>query len=127
MADDCGLGGFVGAADPEIVLSDQERVLGLRNHVRESHVMTMHAWSLVGKVQNSLLEMQVRNAPGVNAEEFKRALNACIMACSALDRLTDITYPIVSSTNDTSWDIWLVDEQYAPTKPTNPQTEEPLQ
>ena len=127
MADDCGLVGFVGAEEPEPSYTDAERFRGMQKFVRESHDWTMEAWLLVSKVWSELTALERKGAPGTNSSAFRKALKASSEACSVLDRVTDITYPIVNYRHDAAWDDWLTEEGYLTTKPTSPQTEGPLQ
>jgi hypothetical protein len=141
MADDCGLVGFVGAEDPEVPLDDRRRVLEMRQYVKETHQDIMGVWSTVSTLLASLLDMQLRSAGQIHQSplqdtEWKHALKWALKACSRLDYITDTTLEVhdCRDHDDASWDDWLLcqgyeidDPEEAPTEPTSPQTEEPLQ
>ena len=136
MADDCGLVGFVGAEDPEVPLDDRRRVLEMRHCVKEIHQDVIRAWSSVSNLLHYLIDMQLRGAGGIDERDWKLALKWASKAFMVLDGTSDTTFEVQNSGDhdDAAWDDWLTDQGFeiddpeeAPTEPTSPQTEEPLQ
>ena len=136
MADDCGLVGFVGAEEPEVPLTDRRRVLEMRQYVRETHGDLMRAWSMTSHLLHCLIEMQAKCFDGTEAKEWKDTLRWASRACMKLSGMIDTSFEVGAchDCDDAAWDEWLTDQGFeiddpdtAPTKPTNPQTEGPLQ